>query len=320
MLKKMICILLMAAMLLAVSACGTQDMPNENEQAEYTDYTEQAVFSETGWRNTVVYLVSDDGFIVPVMKRIPWEEGIARAAIEQLVATDENLLETAKRGLNPTVPNGTEVEISIKDGCATANLLNFEQLSTAEQEKNMLVSIVNTLTEFESIDRVTVKVNGKSGKLANGTELPEELSRLPLNISETVEASASGDTKPVTLFFANESCSLNIPITRYMSEPTFEKAVMALLAGDSNEEVKCCFPEGTVLISAEISNNTATVNLSSDFNSVEFSPGVDIAAYETLFLTACGFGEISELVLLVDGMEFSKFSSETVPPKYVNEF
>ena len=90
----------------------------------------------------------------------------------------------------------------------------------------MLVSIVNTLTEFESIDRVTVKVNGKSGKLANGTELPEGLSRLPLNISETVEASALGDTKPVTLFFANESCSLNIPITRYMSEPTFESKVL----------------------------------------------------------------------------------------------
>ena len=43
--------------------------------------------SEAGMRRTVLYYKDDDGFIVPVMKLIPWEEGIGRAAIGNLVDT-----------------------------------------------------------------------------------------------------------------------------------------------------------------------------------------------------------------------------------------
>ena len=63
---------------------------------------------EAGMRRTVLYYKDDDGFIVPVMKLIPWEEGIGRAAIGNLVDTAENRAEARSRGLNATIPDGVE--------------------------------------------------------------------------------------------------------------------------------------------------------------------------------------------------------------------
>jgi germination protein M len=52
-----------------------------------------------GLRQTTLYYQSDDGMIVPVMKLLPWEEGIGRAALNQLVDTDENRLAATAMGL-----------------------------------------------------------------------------------------------------------------------------------------------------------------------------------------------------------------------------
>ena len=52
----------------ALLGCGRE----AQTQAEDLAYEED---SEAGFRRTVLYYTAEDGFVVPVMKRIPWEEG-----------------------------------------------------------------------------------------------------------------------------------------------------------------------------------------------------------------------------------------------------
>ena len=101
---------------------------------------------------------------------------------------------------------------------------------------------------------------------------------------------------------------------------TFYDAAASLVDGPKLSGLRSCFPEGTRLIDASITDNTATVNLSGAFSDISYSPGLDVAAYETLFLTACGFGNVSELIILVDGTEYEFSSGSVSAPLYANKF
>ena len=116
---------------------------------------------EAGMRRTVLYYKDDDGFIVPVMKLIPWEEGIGRAAIGNLVDTAENRAEARSRGLNATIPDGVEYTLRIRDGVATIDISSLSAFADEASERAMVTSIVNSLAEFPTIDAVTITLNGE---------------------------------------------------------------------------------------------------------------------------------------------------------------
>lgn len=54
------------------------------------EITEPEADTDSGYRRTTLYYATEDGFIVPVMKSIPWEEGIGRAALSYLVSGIDN--------------------------------------------------------------------------------------------------------------------------------------------------------------------------------------------------------------------------------------
>lgn len=317
--KRILALLLCIFAAAALVSCGG----GEEQGALQNDYSEQSVFSESGWRRTVIYYLSDEGYIVPVMKRIPWEEGIGKAAVSCLICTPENMAATAGLGFSPIIPNGSSVSLRIDESeHATLDITGFTQLDSAEAEVNMITAIVNTLVEFPSVETVSITVNGKGGKLENGTKLPENSLHIGLNPEKSeIETSELGMLYSTTLYFPNDSCSLNVPITVYNTyELTFSDAVNALIKGSGQKGLRCCFPEGARLLEAGITDGKATVNLSSAFLDTALSPGVDEAAYQTLFLTASRFGSINELAILVDGVPYVFTSGEPAPPLYVNEF
>ena len=64
-----VCILIVA---LPLTSC---------KEKEPMDVWDEEVSASAGYRRTVLYYVTDDGFMVPIMKLLPWEEGIGRAAV-----------------------------------------------------------------------------------------------------------------------------------------------------------------------------------------------------------------------------------------------
>lgn len=88
-----------------------------------------------------------------------------------------------------------------------------------------------------------------------------------------VSASADG-MEPMTLYFANNAASLNVPVTRYCAGHGLAAAVEQLIAGPEDAALMNSFPEGTRLISADIYGGTATVNLSGEFLSAQYTEGM----------------------------------------------
>lgn len=286
--------------------------------AQVADLSEEQ--TDAGYRRTTLYYLSDDGYMVPVMKRIPWEEGIGRAALGYLVAGEGNDEAAAAMGLNTIIPAGTELTLSIDDGTATVDMIDLTAPKTPELERAMVTGIVNTLTEFPAIDRVRMTLNGKNAAaLPHGTDISKAMDTYAMNVEEG-SVPVSGDAKPVTLYFPNASASLNVPVTRYISaQPTIAGAVQELIAGNDDARLRSCFPDSTELLSAYISEGTAHIDLSREFTVCEGSEGLVEAALDTIYLTANEIEPVYSVTLSVEGEEYSRLDSSSAPI-YINEF
>lgn len=302
---KIISLLIAMLMITSLFGCAPDNMDEEGMDPEAN--------LESGYRKTVLYYANEDGLVVPIMKQIPWEEGIGKAALSHLVSNYENDLSASKMGLYTVIPEGAEISLRIgDDGLATVTLSNMPSMEEGKI-KTMVTAIVNTLTEFSSINMVTIKSDGKN--------IVRETKRLVLNVEDTEIQVSSENAHKMTLYFPNASASLNIPVTRYVEEaPSFALAVQALIDGPQDESLRCCFPEGTELNAAEIEGNKAMVDLTTEFLNAADVDGLLNACYDTLCLTAGEFAVVYELELRVNGEVYDFNTVEVSVPLYVNEF
>ncbi len=317
------CVPCLLALVLLLGTCGCSlikdvfsPIKDEIEQPETA--------ANAGYRNTVLYFQTDDGFMVPVMKLLPWEEGIGRAALNQLIDSAENRSSIAPMGLKNAVPQGISFVLSISDDAvATLNVSGFEELQTAEAERAFVCAVVNTLTEFPTIDRVKLLFEGKARKrLSHGTNVGNTMRSFPLNMEPLPVDSQNGDNNQLTLYFPNYSASLYIPVTRTIAcKPNFSIAMEELVKGPADEALLSCFPEGTKVIFASILDDAAVVNFSTEFLQLAASPDLEQSALDTVLLTAKNFGILSALNIQVDGKDYQPAVNEAISiPVYANEF
>lgn len=267
---------------------------------------DEAPSPSSAYRKATVYYLSDDGYIVPTVKQIPWEAGIAKACLSCLISTEANRAEAAKLGLKTVIPSGVELELNIEDGIATLNLKNLPDLGSAAAERAMLTAIVNTLTEFETISTVTVTVNGQLIEaLPHGVKLPNKQSRYVLNV-ENEDVATSGEAKAMQLYFPNLAGSVDVPVTRYTNaEVDLYSNIKGLIAGTALKGLRSCFPENTLLLAATIENGAVLVNLSDDFKAISQTEGLYSLAERTVLSVAKLYGDVSEVKFLVNGEQYT---------------
>ncbi len=317
------CVSCLLVFVLLLGTCGCSLIANVFSPVK--DELEQPDTAATaGYRNTVLYFQTDDGFMVPVMKLLPWEEGIGRVALNQLIDSEENRSVAAPMGLKNTVPKGVSFVLSISDdSVATLNISGLEEFETAEAERAFVCSVVNTLTEFPTIDRVKLLFEGKARKrLSHGTNVGNTMRAFPLNPEPIPVDSQSDSANQLTLYFPNHAASLYIPVTRIIaSKPDFSIAMEELVKGPEDIELLQCFPEGTRVIFASIIDDVAVVNFSSEFSKLAVSPEFEESALDTILLTAKNFGMLSALNIQVEGKDYQPAINETISvPVYANEF
>lgn len=271
----------------------------ETDAEEFDEHPAAQTF-----REATLYYISDDGFVVPVKKAVPWEEGIAKACLGCITSSADNDAYAARLGLNTVLPAGTEVKLSISGGEARLDLVGLTPFEDAECERRALTAVINTLCEFSTVDTVTITRNGESGTLEHGTALPYMCKKRPMNAEQT-ELSASAGAVPRTLYFPNLSGALEVPVTRWFgAEPSLYSTVQALIEGPQSQRLMCCFPQGTLLLGAALENGVATVNLSGDFAAAAEVEGMYTLAKETLLRTLNECFDAAEINIQVNGKTF----------------
>ncbi|HHW46991.1 MAG TPA: GerMN domain-containing protein, partial [Clostridiaceae bacterium] len=150
-----------------------------------------------------LYYQDKDGYVIPVTRRVEKQEGIAKAALNALVDNALNREEIGYFGLYPVLPEGTKVlGMTIKEGTARVDfnkkLLDY---ASEDDERNIITSIVYTLTEFSTIDEVKILINGyELGKLKFGTDASGTLSRYNIMINSE-EVNVEEDSGKLDIYF-----------------------------------------------------------------------------------------------------------------------
>lgn len=177
------------------------------------------VFSETRLPVTVYYQ-DGDGYLIPMTRWIQMQQGIARAAVSLCIDSAIAREEVAYYGVYPVIPEDTDIlGIDIRDGIATIDfdrhLLNY---SNAVSERNIIASIVYTMTEFKTIGKVRILVNGyQQDILKYGTDISGTLGREDININTNTDVSlleiGSGKVDVFLFKKANEGFTYLVPVS-----------------------------------------------------------------------------------------------------------
>lgn len=315
-----------AALMVMLTGCTGKKSGNNGaaptESAGYAvptelPYTEDPDI-ETTFRRSTLYYASDEGYLVPVTKLVPWEEGIAKACLSYMTGTEVNSKAAGALGLKTVIPAGAELTITIKEGNALVDLSSMPPLPDAASEINMIEAIVNTLVGFSTVTTVTVTRDGAGGTLENGTELPVRMTAYPLNPEKGALETIAGAV-PATLYFPNMQGTLTVPVTRYLNrDPSVYSLVSALIEGTGSDGLRSCFPENTLLLGAAIEGGTVTVNLSDDFKAVERTEGLFSLAVKTLWLTLAERFDFERLAIQVNGVNYAPETADI--PTDVNVF
>ncbi len=283
---------------------GGEQAPGEPDTQPPQQEESADTVSDVRMRDTVLYYRDSKGYLVPVSVDIEWEEGIARAALERLISDDELSVMAQDTGLFSAIPAGTRVlGLTIRDGLAKVDLSKEAiDCASAEEEELMIKSVVYTLTEFNTVDRVQFMVEGEVPEsLTYGTRTGSPISRENINTRGNVGGSS------VTVFFhrVNEKgYEYFVPVTlgTGTAGSSMDVAIKCLLEGP---------PEGSGLqsaISVDVKingmgtkNGIAYLNFEDGIFDYEGSDAVGERIVKAIALTLKEYPAVTGVVFLVDG-------------------
>jgi germination protein M len=219
------------------------DGVKENSEGEVTSSTSTEEEETAGSVMTELYLIDSNGYVVSQTLALPKTESIAKQALEYLVA-DGPVQNMLPNGFRAVLPAGTEVSVNIKEGTAVADFSSEFQNYQPEDEQKILESVTWTLTQFESVEKVELRVNGYelTEMPVNGTPITQNtLSRkVGINIDTSGIVDVT-DTHPVTVYFVSQNGddTYYVPVTKRVSNKTdnkIEAVVQQLIDGPGSQK------------------------------------------------------------------------------------
>jgi len=255
----------------------------------------------------VAYYEDDNGYIVPVNTEIPYEEGIAKATLRSLVVGNETEQKIAKSGLHGILPENTQIKgMAINDGLCridfSKQILNTKSL---EQEKNMISALTYTLTEFPTISKVEILVDGQAlSSLSKGYAIDTAFER------ENINLIGSDDGVNYTVYYKSpdtEAAGYYVPLSfsAQKVENPVSTVVQKLFNGaPSDTQLSNKIPYGVNLQGVSVAGDTATLNLgvgAVNLSEEEFNDMNDIVV-----LCVKQFKDVAKVDYTIEGLTFEE--------------
>lgn len=345
--NKIISLILIICLVLSITGCSTLDMmvglkeennPDIADLGDLSDFEivedelgEEAVEEpviETVTVNTeeakmtdiLAYYEDENGFVIPVNTQIPWEEGIAKATLRSMVVGSETEKRIAQSNLHGVLPEGTEIRgMSIKDGlCRVDFSKSILNTSTYEQEENMISAITYTLTEFPTINKVELLVEGQAlASLSKGYAINTAFER------ENINLYGSADGVNYTVFYKapdTEVAGHYVPITfsaNKVNNPAVTVVEKLFNGPPSDTELSNNIPVGVNLRGVDVKGDTAVVNLGVEAVNLSEEEFTDMNAIVVLCLEQF---DIADVEYNIEGLSFQEaglnFEDNSVVPAF----
>ncbi len=303
-------------------SAAPQETPRPMDAQSGATVGEADAGAEASKVSTIVYYQDNYGYLVPVMCNVPMEDGIAKATLKLMVQSVGNDMQAARLGLRTVLPENTKIDLDISGGLARIDLSReVLDMADAAAESNMISAIVQTLTEFESVDRVEFLIDGqKRDTLTHGTSVSGQFTRGDINLESAEPTLSLAASEPVTLYFPADSGAVIVPVTRMVhSTPDINTAVLELAKGPGNGDMlESVVPAGCGLIDVKVEDGVAKLNFTGEFvNLVQNSDGGRMAL-KALVLTCTQFEGIKSVEIYVDGQRYDAGQGELGVPSFMN--
>ncbi len=275
---------------------------------------------EAKMTDILAYYEDEDGFVVPVNTQIAWEEGIAKATLRSMVVGNEAEQRIAQSGLHGVLPEGTEIRgMAINDGlCRVDFSKNILNTSSYEQEENMISAITYTLTEFPTISKVELLVEGQAlASLSKGYAINTAFERKNINLY------GSADGVNYTVFYRAPDTEVEghyVPLTfsaNKVSNPAVTVVEKLFNGPPSDTELSNNIPVGINLRGVEVKGDTAVVNLGVEAVNLSEQEFTDMNAIVVLCLEQFEIGDVD---FNIEGLSFEQaglnFEDEAVVPTF----
>ena len=270
--------------------------------------TETAATSQVEMVSTVCWYEDGDGYLVPVTRQIPMQDGIAKATLALMVESSENDLAAARMGLTNVIPEGVSFDIDIAGGKARVDM-SAEALScaSAEEELLMVQGVSAALCGFDTVEEVSFLFDGqKRSKLTHGTDVSGVFTEDSINVESTAVFADSASADAVQLYFPSASGRMLVPVTRTVFSPAdLPTAILELAKGPRTDSgLECPIPGKCGVKSVTVKNGVATIDFTSEFAAVAQHSDGGHQALQAIVYTASQFPGVKQVSVLVEGEPF----------------
>lgn len=231
---------------------STGDLIEAEDEAEEVDEV-----TETAARQ--LYLIDANGLVASQILELPLLESkeVATQVLEYLVK-DGPINEVLPNGFRAVIPAGTEIlGLNLQeDGTMIVDLSEEFTEYVADDELKIVESITFTLTQFESVERVQLWVNGHplDEMPVNGTPIGKGYSKANgINIIQT-DTIDFMDSQAVTMYYptTHQENRYYVPVTQYVEsidDNKYQSIVDSLLEGPGfNTNIVHVFNGETMLV------------------------------------------------------------------------
>ncbi|WP_213975375.1 GerMN domain-containing protein [Tepidanaerobacter acetatoxydans] len=238
--KKILIAFVVLSLLLAVSACSIN-----NKTLAITLY----------------YTNEDNSQILTETREIKaaQNQSIPMLALEELLKGPQT------KGLKSTIPEGTKLlNVEVKDKIATVNLSNdFTNFPGMMAESLAVISVVNTVTGLEGIEKAHILIDGEELIAPSGSPYGPLESYDIKQINQDI----SNKKETITLYFPDEQGMYVVPEQREVvkSEPLEVIVIRELMRGPETPGLASpAIPEEAKLLSVQVKDEIAYVNFSKE--------------------------------------------------------
>lgn len=238
---------------------------DDGQVIEGTEGEENTEEASEGSVKTELYLFDKNGYVVPQTFSLPKTESVAKQALEYLVEGGP-VTDMLPNGFTAVLPAETEVSVDITDNTAVVDFSNEFKNYKPEDELKILEAVTWTVTQFDSVENVKLKLNGHelTEMPVAGTPIGKTVSRANGINLDTTDVVDITNTKAATVYYVSgeEGSYYYVPVTRRVEENNVEGVVAELVKGPSYSStlINDFSPDVELLEEPKIEEGKVTLN------------------------------------------------------------